>query len=69
MKTLIALALMAGALIYPAPATAASNGGANCVAGIASNTGGMPAFVTDLMAGFGRFFGFLVRNDCDLPSD
>ena len=69
MKHLIALSLLAGSLIYSVPASAQSNGGANCVAGFASSSQGVPAFVSDLMMGFGRFFGILVRNDCDLPDD
>jgi hypothetical protein len=69
MKKALPLILLACTVTAAAPASAASNGGASCVAGFASAGRGAPPFVVDLMTGIGRLFGYWVRYDCDIPED
>ncbi len=65
MRRFASVLLVACAIVASAPAAAQSN----CVAGFASGAGGMPPFIGDLMAGFGRFFGYIVRYNCDVPEE
>ena len=69
MKKSLPLILLACTVTASAPASAAAGGSANCAGSIASNSHGVPAFVADLMAGFGWAFGYWVSYDCDIPDD
>ena len=70
MRKVVPLILLGCAATMTARLQAAAPGSsANCIAVYASTSSGMPPFVAELMAGFGRFLGIAASNDCDVPGD